>query len=52
MTELRRRMIDAMRQRGYSPCTHQTYLGAVKDLTRYYHRPPDRLSAEEVTLRR
>jgi integrase/recombinase XerD len=48
MSELRQQMIDAMRQRGYSVRTHQAYLGAVRDLARYYHRSPDRLGVEEV----
>jgi site-specific recombinase XerD len=41
-------MIEAMRQRGFAVRTHKAYLGAVTDLARYYHRSPDRLSAEEV----
>jgi len=48
MSELRRQMIEAMRQRGFAVRTHQAYLGAVSDLARYYRRSPDRLSAEEV----
>ena len=48
MSELRQRMVAAMRQRGFAVRTHQAYLGAVTDLARYYRRPPDRLSAEEV----
>jgi len=28
MTPLRRQMIEAMRQRGFSPRTHESYLGA------------------------
>lgn len=48
MSELRQRMIEAMRQRGFAVRTHQAYLSAVTGLARYYHRSPDRLSAEEV----
>ncbi len=48
MSELRQKMIDAMRQRGYSVRTHKSYICAVADLARYYRRSPDRLSAEEV----
>ncbi|MBD3868310.1 MAG: phage integrase N-terminal SAM-like domain-containing protein, partial [Acidobacteria bacterium] len=48
MTELRRRMIRDMTIRGFSPRTHQTYLYAVRQLAKYYRRPPDELSAEEV----
>jgi len=48
MSELRQRMIDEMTLRGFSPRTHESYLGAVKDLARYYNQPPDRLSTEQV----
>ena len=48
MSELRQRMIEAMRQRGFSVRTHQAYLAAITELSRYYRRSPARLSAEEV----
>jgi site-specific recombinase XerD len=48
MTELRRRMIQKMAVRGFSPRTHKSYLTAVRNLARHYRRPPDELSAEEV----
>lgn len=48
MSRLRQRMIEAMRQRGYSVRTHQAYLGAISDLARYFHRSPDHLAAGEV----
>ena len=48
MTELRRRMIRDMTVRGLSPKTHESYLGAVRGLARYYRRPPDELSMDEV----
>jgi len=48
MTDLRRRMIQKMTVRGFSPRTHKSYLGAVWRLAKYYHRPPDELSADEV----
>ena len=48
MTQLREQMIDTMTVRGFSPRTHQSYLMAVKDLARYYHRPPDQLSEDEL----
>ncbi len=47
MSELRQKMTDAMRQRGYSVRTHKSYICAVADLARYYRRSPDRLNAEE-----
>ena len=48
MRPLRREMIDAMLVRGFSVRTHKSYLGAVRDLSRYYHRPPDQLSVDEL----
>lgn len=48
MTPLRQRMIEAMRVRGFSVRTHQSYLAAVTDLARYYHRSPDTLSLAEL----
>jgi site-specific recombinase XerD len=45
---LRQRMIDEMTLRGMSPRTHESYLGAVFGLAKYYRRPPDQLTIEEV----
>lgn len=48
MTQLRQLMIDAMLVRGFSPRTHQSYLRAVKDLAKYYHRSPDQITSAEI----
>ena len=48
MTLLRQKMMDAMQLRGFSVRTHQSYLSAVSDLSRYYHRPPDQLNVDEL----
>jgi integrase/recombinase XerD len=48
MTALRQQMIDAMRQRGFSIRTHQSYLYAVKALAGYFHQPPNQLQAEQI----
>ena len=48
MTPLRQKMIDAMLVRGLSPRTHRSYLRAVNDLAKYYHRSPDQMSGEEL----
>lgn len=48
MTPLRRQMIQAMRQRGFSPRTHESYLMAVRQLAGYYHCSPDRLSTDQL----
>lgn len=48
MTELRRRMDQDMVLRGMSERTREAYLGAVRGLARYYRRPPDQITEEEV----
>jgi integrase/recombinase XerD len=48
MTPLRQKMMDAMQVRGFSVRTHESYLAAVGDLARYYHRSPDQLNADEL----
>lgn len=48
MTPLRQQMIDAMRQRGFSIRTHQSYLYAVQGLARYYHQSPDQLQVNHI----
>jgi len=48
MTPLRKKMIMAMRQRGFSPRTHKSYLAAVTGLARYFRRSPERIAASEL----
>ena len=48
MTPLRQSMIEAMQLRGFSPRTHESYLSAVEQLARHYHRSPDTLSLDEL----
>lgn len=48
MTTLRQQMIDAMLQRGLAKRTHESYLGAVTALARYFHQSPDQLRAEQI----
>lgn len=48
MTALRQTMIEAMRQHGFAPRTHTTYLTVITDLARYFHRPPDTLSSDDL----
>lgn len=48
MTPLRQQMIEAMRVRGFSARTHQSYLAAVTDLARYTRRSPAALSVDEL----
>ena len=48
MTELRERMIGEMQLRGLSPGTQKVYLRAARELSRYYGRSPDAMTAQEV----
>ena len=48
MTELRRRMNDAMVLRGLALRTRETYLACVTALAKHYRRPPDELDATQI----
>src|SRR5262249_18215431 len=48
MGTLRKQMTEAMKLRGFSPRTQQSYLHAVTDLAKYYHTPPDQLDFEKI----
>ena len=48
MTELRRRMDEAMIVRGMADRTREAYLWAVTGLAKFYHRSPDRIADAEV----
>ena len=48
MTPLRQKMIAAMRQRGFSVRTHESYLGAVSSFSRFYRRHLDEADADDV----
>ena len=48
MTELRRRMDEAMIVRGFADRTRETYLWAVSGLATFYHRSPDLISDAEI----
>jgi integrase/recombinase XerD len=48
MSPLRRRMIDDLRVRNYSPRTIEAYVGGVVKFARHFGRSPETLGAEEV----
>ena len=48
MTELRKRMIRDMQVRNFSPMTQRSYLRSVEGLAKFYNRPPDKISTDEV----
>lgn len=48
MTELRARMIEDMQLRSLAERTQEAYVGAVRQLAKYYMRAPDLLTEEQV----
>ena len=47
MTDLGRRMDDDMVVRGMAVRTRETYLAAVTELVKFFHRSPDQISDED-----
>jgi len=48
MGELRDRMVRDMDLRNFSPRTVESYVDQVRGLAKYYRRPPDQLSNDEI----
>jgi site-specific recombinase XerD len=48
MTRLRKLMLEELERRNYSQETVRSYLRAVADFARYFHRPPDQLRPEHI----
>jgi len=48
MSALRQKMIEDLQLRGLSERTQESYLQAVSQLARYYRKPPDQISEEEL----
>src|ERR1019366_10073217 len=48
VTHLRQKMLDELQRRNYSQNTVYTYLHAVEDFSRYFHRSPDRLGPDHI----
>jgi integrase len=48
ISPLRRRMIEDMRIRGFTPTTQRGYITAVRDFTAFFGRSPDQARAEDL----
>ena len=48
MTLLRKRMLEELQRRRYSPETIRLYLSAVKHFTSYFGKRPDHLGSEDL----
>jgi integrase/recombinase XerD len=48
VTHLRQRMLDELQRRNYSQSTVRSYIYAVEDFAKYFHRSPERLGPEHL----
>jgi integrase/recombinase XerD len=48
VTHLRQLMLDELQRRNYSPNTVRSYIHAVEEFAKYFHRPPDQLGPKHI----
>ena len=47
-SKLQKKMVEDMQLRGYAERTQSSYLRAVRQLTNYWHTPPEEISEQQV----
>jgi site-specific recombinase XerD len=48
VTELRKRVLEELQRRNFSPHTIRGYIRTIRDFAAYFHKSPDQLGVEEV----
>jgi len=48
VTQLRKRMLEELQRRNYSPATIRYYLSTVADFAKHFEKPPDQLGPDEL----
>jgi len=48
VTHLRQQMLEELQRRNYSQSTVRSYIHAVEDFARYFHRSPQRLGPDQT----
>jgi len=50
VTQLRKRMLEELQRRNYSPKTIRNYINTVKDFSRHFKKSPDKLGPDELRI--
>lgn len=48
MTALRKQMLQDLELGGYAPSTCATYVNSIRDIAKYFRRPPDQVTRDEL----